>query len=257
VKRTDAAAESSPDKPSTVSKPPTFPDIPLSLFTSSTTLNFGGFGGANLDAINLTPDQKRQISALVSSNQTETNRIQRLIAHADTNHFISRRFKVVAERMTNQRSLRTQTEINAILTETQRATLRQRHRSALVERNSPKEITDRPTYVTEFIEKRSKTQALDQSDLLDLLEQPATQQSLEITDEQWLRIEAVRRKAYEDVQSILEKQYRDVGQSMIVRSGPNPNEVLKQEARPMIARLHQDTLALLTPRTGHEVRSSH
>ena len=113
----------------------------------------------------------------------------------------NRRFRVAIEQMRAEKENQLRAEWMKIITPEQQKTLRRRNRQAILQASLESQRGDRSL----LDHQESIDQLMTNEDLLSVIERPAIQDLLEITDEQFSQVEELRRAAQADAMTVLLK----------------------------------------------------
>ena len=128
-------------------------------------------------------------------------RIAQLSGMLSQSSLRNRRFRVAIEQMRAEKENQLRAEWMKIITDEQQRTLRRRNRQAILQASLESQRGDRSL----LDHQESIDQLITNEDLLSVIERPAIQDLLEITDEQFSQVEDLRRAAQADAMTVLLK----------------------------------------------------
>lgn len=129
----------------------------------------------------------------------------------------NRRFRVAIEQMRAEKENQLHAEWMKIITPEQQRTLRRRNRHAILQASLESQRGDRSL----LDHQESIDQLMINEDLLSVVERPAIQDLLEITDEQFSQVEDLRREAEADAMTVLLNASEFAKQSTESAAGPS------------------------------------
>jgi hypothetical protein len=129
----------------------------------------------------------------------------------------NRRFRVAIEQMRAEKENQLHAEWMKIITPEQQRTLRRRNRHAILQASLESQRGDRSL----LDHQESIDQLMINEDLLSVVERPAIQDLLEITDEQFSQVEDLRREAEADAMTVLLNASELAKQSTESAAGPS------------------------------------
>lgn len=176
------------------------PPIPYSMLVNLS------YNKAEDTRLGLSPAQREQLAALYAAQGSESSRCQAVLNRIDEAGLRNFRFQAATQALNEAEQARLQLAAQHVFTKAQRAAIRQTHRREMLRAASTAVTSPWPppnVYPTV-----SLRQHLLNGDLLSVLEATSVQEALAFTDEQWLRVEAVRKQAYPAAQTLI-LQLRD------------------------------------------------
>ncbi len=135
-----------------------------------------------------------------AQNPVEMN-IAQLSGMLSQSSLRNRRFRVAIEQMRAEKENQLRAEWMKIITPEQQKMLRRRNRQAILQASLENQRGDRSL----LDHQESIDQLMTNEDLLSVIERPAIQDLLEITDEQFTQVEDLRRAAQADAMTVLLK----------------------------------------------------
>ena len=166
---------------------PALPPIPMFIITQVASYK------VEADKVGLTQKQREELTKFATVHHQQTSKLQRVQVELERAGVKNHRCQRAVTQLIDEANAEGQLKAQSLFTAEQLAKLRQAHRQQIQQvalvagRNQlPPSTIGMPPLDTQF----------GNSDLLSILELPEIQQALSITDEQWQRIEAVKKEAY-------------------------------------------------------------
>ena len=174
-----------------INEAPSLPPIPYRVIA--------GLPGnkAESEKLGLTQQQRNDIAAFAAALNAETNHLNLVSGVLVQARLNSYRVQLAVMELNDEVTAKAQIKAQDFLTAVQRAKWRQTHRKQIQQMAS--EPQTRPSQLATL------DTLLTNNDFLSLLEIPEIQESLSITDEQWLRIEAVKKSAYPAARELIQQ----------------------------------------------------
>lgn len=208
------------------------PPIPHSMLVNLS------YNRAEATRLGLSTTQREQLAALYAAQGAESSRWQAVLNRIEQAGLKNFRFQAAVQTLNEAEQARMQLAAQHVLTKAQRAALRQTHRREIL-RAASTSVTA-PSLPASVYPTHSLRQHLLNGDLLSVLEATTVQEALAFTDEQWLRVEAVRQRAYPAARNLI-LQLRDEVTALSPITAASP--VIAQTNLDSFTR---ETMALLT-----------
>jgi hypothetical protein len=162
--------------------------------------------------------QKEAMKKAQAAQNPVEMRISQLSGMLSQSPHRNRRFRVAIEQMRAEKENQLRAEWMKIITPEQQKTLRRRNRQAILQASLDSQRGDRSL----LDHQESIDQLMTNEDLLSVVERPAIQDLLEITDEQFSQVEDLRRAAQTDAMTVLLKASERAKRSSESPAAPVP-----------------------------------
>lgn len=184
-------------------------------------------------ALGISPQQRHDLQAFINESFMQMQPFNSLRSDLNQAKLNNHRFELVIAEMLDATEVAHRRRAQPFLTFEQRAQIRQKHRQELAQLSMHTSLPHLSPYFSTPIESY-----LASDDLLSALLQPDVQQSVQLTDDQWLQVDAARKEAYPAAQALIAK----------IAKSYTPKTLADTPQRSvLVEELNRNSVALLTP----------